>query len=119
MNPVIFVSAIVCGIGWAGAYPFFLPPGAISSRDSARMRGLPARGLRYLAVAAAVPLVGVAVATFIPSGEIETAIGAIRALCAGGIAAFIGVYWLFHTLAADLLALERATSNECEPIVET
>ncbi len=49
--------------------------------------------------------------------EITTIVGAIRALRLGGIAAFIGAYWLFRKLEEDLLTPERVTSNESEPIM--
>ncbi|WP_439651085.1 protein kinase domain-containing protein [Nocardia panacis] len=89
-------------------YPIFLPHGEISAEDAVRLRGLLRRGTGYLAVAASVPLLAVAVATFAPPADIARVIVAVRVLCVGGIVAFVGSYLLFRALEADLLALERA-----------
>ncbi|RVW00554.1 serine/threonine-protein kinase [Rhodococcus xishaensis] len=116
-------SQIVCG-AIAVAYPFFLvtfyavrclypsllPHGITSSSDERRLRGLERRSTKYLAVAASVPLVGVAGATFLPPDEISAVIVAVRVLCVGGVIAFVFVYWLFRLLEEDLRALERVVS---------
>ncbi|MET4611118.1 serine/threonine protein kinase [Rhodococcus sp. PvR044] len=118
-------SLIVCG-AIAVAYPFFLvtfylmrciypmmlPQGITSSDDARKLRGLSRRSVRYLALAASVPLVGVAGVTFLSSDEITSVIVAVRVLCVGAIAAFIVVYWLFRQLEKDLRALERVVSHE-------
>lgn len=118
-------SLIVCG-AIAVAYPFFvvtfiavrclypalLPLDIASSDDARKLRGLDRRSTRYLALAASVPLVGVAGVTFLSPGEITLVIGAVRVLCVGAIVAFIGVYWLFRQLEQDLGALERVVSHE-------
>ena len=123
-----FVASIaVCG-AIAVAYPFFLVSlyavrslypalltyGGTGAADAAALRGLDRRSNRYLAVAASVPLAGVAGLTFIPADEIPAVITAVRALCVGGILAFVGVYWLFRQLEDDLRALERVVSNGAE-----
>jgi eukaryotic-like serine/threonine-protein kinase len=100
-------------------YPTFLPHGEVSGDDSALMVGLHRRSVRYLAVAAAVPLVGVAGATFIPLDEIGSVIGPIRTLSIVGVVAFIGAYWLFRKVEGDLIALERVTSRQQDPIGNT
>ncbi|MBJ8340193.1 serine/threonine protein kinase [Antrihabitans sp. YC3-6] len=97
-------------------YPTFLPHGEVSGKDSTVMVGLHRRGIRYLALSAAVPLVAVAGATFVPLDEIGSVIVAVRILCIGGVIAFIGVYWLFRKVEADLNALEGVTSNTSEQI---
>ncbi|MFC7451351.1 serine/threonine-protein kinase [Rhodococcus daqingensis] len=120
-----FVSLVVCG-AIAVSYPFFLvafylvrciypmmlPQGITSSDDARKLRGLSRRSVRYLALAASVPLVGVAGVTFLSPDEITSVIVAVRVLCVGAIAAFILVYWLFRMLEKDLRALERVVSHE-------
>ncbi|MGF7122895.1 serine/threonine-protein kinase [Rhodococcus sp. BE178] len=117
-------SQIVCG-AVAVAYPFFvvsfyavrclypslLPHGITSSSDERRLRGLDRRSTLYLAVAASVPLVGVAGVTFLSPDEISVVIYAVRVLCVGGVVAFVLVYWLFRLLEEDLRALERVVSQ--------
>ncbi|MDH6679844.1 serine/threonine protein kinase [Rhodococcus sp. LBL1] len=117
-------SQIVCG-AVAVAYPFFLvtfyavrclypsllPHGITSSSDERRLRGLDRRSTLYLAVAASVPLIGVAGVTFLSPDEISVVVYAVRVLCVGGVIAFALVYWVFRLLEADLLALERVVSR--------
>lgn len=91
-------------------YPAFLPHGAVSSDDAVRLRRLDRRATLYLAVSAAVPLFGVACATFIPTDDLPLVIVAVRVLCVGSALAFVGAYWLFRLLEADLRALERVTT---------
>ncbi|MBJ8340205.1 serine/threonine protein kinase [Antrihabitans sp. YC3-6] len=119
-----FATQIVCG-AIAVAYPFFLvnfyavrclypiflPHGAISDDDATMLRLLDRRSTFYLAVAAAVPLIGVAGATFIPPDDLAEVIVPIRVLCVGSAIAFVGVYWVFRTLENDLRALERVASS--------
>ncbi|MBM4540819.1 protein kinase [Rhodococcus hoagii] len=121
-------SQIVCG-AIAVAYPFFLvtfyavrclypsllPHGITSSSDERRLRGLDRRSTMYLAVAASVPLVGVAGVTFLSPDEISVVIYAVRVLCVGGVIAFVFVYWLFRLLEEDLRALERVVSQGTYP----
>jgi serine/threonine protein kinase len=121
-------STVVCG-AIAVAYPFFLvtfyvvrclypvllPPGIISGIDAGLLRGLERRSTRYLAVAASIPLVGIAGATFLPADELGAVIVPIRVLCLGAIVAFVGAYWMFRQLEQDLHALERVVSGEPGP----
>ncbi|MDT2004326.1 protein kinase [Rhodococcus opacus] len=118
-------SLIVCG-AVSVAYPFFvvaffavrciyptlLPQDIASSADAHKLRGLDRRSTLYLAVAASVPLAGVAGVTFLSPDEITLVIIAVRILCVGGIFAFVGVYWLFRQLEQDLRALELAVSHD-------
>ncbi|MFZ2173235.1 MAG: serine/threonine-protein kinase [Rhodococcus sp. (in: high G+C Gram-positive bacteria)] len=118
-------SLIVCG-AVSVAYPFFLvaffavrciypsllPQDIASSADAHKLRGLDRRSTLYLAVAASVPLAGVAGVTFLSPDEITMVIVAVRILCVGGIFAFVGAYWLFRQLEKDLGALELAVSHE-------
>ncbi|WP_063018416.1 serine/threonine-protein kinase [Nocardia niwae] len=119
-----FLTQIVCGaIAMAypyflvtfyavqSLYPMFLPHGALGAEDARRLRQLDADSTYFLAVAAAVPLLGVVGATFIPPGDIPAVIVPLRVLCAGGAVAFVGVYWLFRTLEKDLAALERLAAG--------
>ncbi len=93
-------------------YPTFLPHGEVSDADARRLRRLRARSRAYLAVAAAVPLCGVLLATLVTPDELWSVIVPIRILCVGGIVAFVGVYWVYRMLEDDLDALSRVTSND-------
>ena len=95
-------------------YPTFLPHGEVPDTDSVRMRRVRVRSVRYLAVAAAIPLVGVTAATFVPLDQIGSVIVAIRIVCIGGIAAFMGAYWTFRKVEGDLATLEGVTSDSGE-----
>ncbi|KAA0022069.1 serine/threonine-protein kinase [Antrihabitans cavernicola] len=88
-------------------YPAFLPHGEVTADDASRLRRLDRRSTLYLAAAAAVPLIGVAGATFIPPADLPKVIVAVRVLCVGSALAFVGAYWLFRLLEDDLRALER------------
>ncbi|MFC9897928.1 protein kinase [Nocardia sp. NPDC127579] len=115
-----FITQIVCG-AIAMAYPYFLvtfyavrclypmflPHGGIGGTDARRLAQLDRRSTYFLAVAAAVPLLGVAGATFIPIDDMGGVIVAIRVLCVGSALAFLAVYWLFRMLEQDLNALQR------------
>jgi hypothetical protein len=121
-------STVVCG-AIAMAYPFFLvnfymvrclypvllPHGIGSSDDTRRLRRLERRSTRYLALAASVPLLGIAGATFLPASDLSAVVVPIRVLCLGAIAAFIAAYWMFQQLEQDLHALERVVSGEPGP----
>ncbi|MEU2034437.1 protein kinase domain-containing protein [Nocardia amamiensis] len=115
-----FINQLVCGaIAMAypyflvtfyavrSVYPMFLPHGGLGAEDARRLRQLDAGSTYFLAVAAAVPLLGVAGVTFIPSEDIPAVIMPLRVLCVGSALAFVGVYWLFRMLEKDLAALER------------
>ncbi|WP_072686832.1 serine/threonine-protein kinase [Rhodococcus marinonascens] len=118
-------SLIVCG-AMSVAYPFFvvaffavryiypalLPQDIASSADAHKLRGLDRRSTFYLALAASVPLAGVAGVTFLSPDEITLVIIAVRILCVGSIFAFIGIFWLFRQFEKDLRALELAVSHK-------
>lgn len=119
-----FLTQIVCG-AIAMAYPYFLvsfyavrclypaflPLGGLGADDSRQLRALDRRSTYFLTVAAAVPLLGAAGVTFIPSADIDSVIVPLRVLCFGGALAFVGVYWLFRMLERDLAALERIVTH--------
>ncbi|MEV6279565.1 serine/threonine-protein kinase [Nocardia sp. NPDC051832] len=88
-------------------YPMFLPHGGVGGDDPRRLEQLDRRSTYFLAIAAAVPLLGVAGATFIPVDDIGSVILAIRVLCVGSALAFLAIYWLFRMLEKDLNALQR------------
>ncbi|MGW4715955.1 protein kinase domain-containing protein [Nocardia sp. NPDC004260] len=116
-----FAAQIVCA-AIALAYPFFpimvysvraiypqlLVRGGIGPDDERQLRALARRGSFYLGVAASVPLLGVASATFVEADDLELVIVPVRVLSVGGILAFVLTYRLFRLLEADLLALARA-----------
>ncbi|MGX1808855.1 protein kinase domain-containing protein [Nocardia sp. NPDC055321] len=121
----IWIGQLVCA-AMALAYPFFLitvysvrslyPPllthGTVGPADRDRMRRLARRSNWYLGVAAAVPLLGVASASLVPSADLGLVIDTVRWLSVGGVLAFAGSYWLSRLLEADLLALIRAIPAE-------
>ncbi|MFQ6395360.1 hypothetical protein ACLMAJ_18075 [Nocardia sp. KC 131] len=94
-----------------GMYPMFLPHGGLGTEDARQLEQLERRSTYFLAIAAAVPLLGVAGATFIPPEDMPAVIIALRVLCVGSALAFIGVYWLFRMLEKDLAALQRIVSR--------
>ncbi|WP_433627220.1 protein kinase domain-containing protein [Nocardia sp. CA-120079] len=116
-----FAAQVVCA-AIALAYPFFpimvyavrsiypqlLVRGGIGAEDEQQLRKLAKRGNFYLGVAASVPLLGVASATFVEPADLDLVIVSVRVLSVGGILAFVLTYRLFRMLEADLLALARA-----------
>ncbi|WP_406230642.1 protein kinase domain-containing protein [Nocardia sp. NBC_01009] len=119
-----FITQIVCGaIAMAypyflvtfyavrSLYPMFLPHGGLGAEDARQLEQLDRASTYFLVVAAAVPLLGVAGATFIPPQDIPAVIIALRVLCVGSALAFVGVYWLFRMLEQDLAALQRIVSR--------
>lgn len=116
-----FAAQVVCA-AIALAYPFFpimvysvrsiypqlLLRGGIGPDDERQLRALAKRGNFYLGVAASVPLLGVATATFVDPADLQLVIVPVRVLSVGGILAFVLTYRLFRLLEADLLALARA-----------
>ncbi|MEN0136572.1 MAG: serine/threonine-protein kinase [Rhodococcus sp. (in: high G+C Gram-positive bacteria)] len=116
----LLASLAVCG-AVALAYPFFiltfyavrclspilLSHGELRRSDGYRMRALGRSLPRYLAVAASVPLIGVAGLSFVGGNTGDAVNATVRVLCLGGIFAFIGVYQLFRRIESDLRALER------------
>jgi serine/threonine protein kinase len=104
--PFFFVSFYMV----RSIYPAFLPHGATDTTDARELEGLHRRSIRYLAVAAAVPLVAVAGSTFLTVDEIAQVQPAVRVLSVGSIGAFVFVYWLFRLMEQDLEALQRSVA---------
>jgi hypothetical protein len=67
-----------------------------------------------LAVAASVPLLGVAAVSFLTAPEMAEVIVAVRVLCVAGIAGFVLAYWLSRQIESDVQALERVIRH-CVP----
>ena len=88
-------------------YPMFLPYGSTGA-DARRLRLLGRLANVFLAVAASVPLLGVARVAFIGADQIPLVVFSLRMLCLGGIFGFVLTYRLFRAIEADLRALERA-----------
>ncbi|MGW5076672.1 protein kinase domain-containing protein [Rhodococcus sp. NPDC004095] len=119
----LIASLAVCG-AVAVAYPFFiltyyavrslypvlLSHGEIHGDDGRDLRSLRVLATRYLAVAASVPLVGVAGLSFAGAERPGYVDLTVRALCLGGIVGFIAVYQLFRRIEADLRALRRVVT---------
>lgn len=103
-------------------YPVFLRHGEISASDARMLKRLGRRSTFFLAAAAAVPLLGIAGATFIAPEDLPRVIVALRVLCVGSVVAFVAAYWMFRMLSEDLHALERVvsgrrgTSDQAEPV---
>ncbi|QVI21448.1 serine/threonine protein kinase [Nocardia tengchongensis] len=91
-------------------YPVFLMHGHSDPSDIGHLRRLAARTGIYLAVAAAVPLIGVTGITFLPGVAIESVVWAVRSLCVGGIVGFVLAYLLYGVIEKDLQALERVVA---------
>ncbi|MRH90442.1 protein kinase [Nocardia sp. SYP-A9097] len=89
-------------------YPQLLVRGAVGPADRRGLWALARRSNVYLAVAASVPLLGVATATFVSREDLALVIVPVRWLSVGGVLAFVLSYWLFRLLEADLRALLRA-----------
>ena len=121
----VLMSLLVCG-AISVSYPFFLttlwytrcvyPPllreGHVTAADARRLDWLARRATVYLAIAASVPLIGVvAGVSFLLPGQLPLIINSMRWLCVGAVIAFVGVYWLFRVLEADIRALERVVSG--------
>lgn len=101
--PFFLVTLFV--VRWV--YPSLLTEGATSS-DHAELQALGRRCTRYLAAAAAIPLIGVITGLmFLTPHEVSLVIDSIRWLCIAGVMGFIGNYWLFRKLEQDLRAFER------------
>lgn len=104
--PFFFVSFYMV----RSIYPAFLPHGATDPTDARELEGLHRRSIRYLAVAAAVPLTAVAGSTFLTIDEVPQVQLAVRVLSVGSIGAFVLVYWLFRLMEQDLEALQRSVA---------
>ena len=120
-SAIHFVGSLaVCG-AIATAYPFFLMTfyivrsvypelvahGQTNPREAEQLRAVSRRLSRYLAIAAAVPLLGIVAASLLTAPELAEIIVPIRVLCIGGIAGFVLVYWLSREIESDIQALER------------
>ena len=108
---VAYPFFLVSFYGIRCVYPVFLLYGRVSHNDARRLRLLRRRANVYLAVAASVPLLGIASVTFLQSDEVSAVIVPVRYLCLGTIAAFVGSYWLFRQLEGDLDALARVVAT--------
>ncbi|GAA5051898.1 serine/threonine-protein kinase [Nocardia callitridis] len=89
-------------------YPGLVDAGHVSPHDAVLLRRLARRSRIYLAVAASVPLIGVAAGlAFLTPDEQQSVIVSIVVLCVGGLLAFLGALRVFYTLESDLHALKR------------
>lgn len=93
-------------------YPVLLSHGEIRGDDARDIRALGVLSMRYLAVAASVPLVGVAGLSFAGADSGGHVAVTVRLLCLGGIVGFIAVYQLFRRIEGDLWALRRVVTLE-------
>ncbi|MTE11974.1 serine/threonine-protein kinase [Nocardia aurantiaca] len=92
-------------------YPRLLTHGE-TAEDRQALRALSRRCTGYLAVAVAIPLVGVISSLiFLNAEEVSLVLIPIYGLCVAGVLGFLGDYWLFRRTEADLRAFERAVSK--------
>lgn len=103
---------LVGGYAVRSLYPAFLPLGGPVGADAGQLRAVDRRSTYFLLLAAAVPLLGAAGATFLPGAEVARVLPALRVLLLGSALAFAGVYLLFRTLERDIAALIRVVSPE-------
>ncbi|MCX4092861.1 serine/threonine-protein kinase [Nocardia sp. alder85J] len=89
-------------------YPPLIAAGPTTDADRIGLQRLLRRGRRYLGVAASVPLIGVpAGLMYLTADQQQAVIGAIIALCVGGLFGFAIALRAFYSLDSDLRALER------------
>ncbi|MQY27919.1 serine/threonine-protein kinase [Nocardia aurantia] len=97
-------------------YPQLVAAGHTTAADRAGLRRLVRRSRRYLGVAASVPLIGVpAGLIFLTDEQQQAVIGAIIALCVGGLFGFAIALRAFYSLESDLRALERIMNPHPQP----
>ncbi|MFJ2835489.1 MULTISPECIES: serine/threonine-protein kinase [unclassified Nocardia] len=92
-------------------YPMFLHHGQDFRDDGGSLTALAARCRRYLVVAASIPLLVVASATFLPVPDLLTTLTPLRTICVGGMIGFVGSYVLFRIIESDIRALLRVTGS--------
>ncbi|RJO71032.1 serine/threonine protein kinase [Nocardia panacis] len=115
-----FLTFLVCG-GIALAYPYFLiscyivralypifiPLGGLDRADDRRLDQLERSSTGFLAIAAAIPLLGLAVTTLLPVADLRQILVPLRILGIGGALGFLLCYWLYRLLEQDIAALRR------------
>ncbi|MGV9663075.1 serine/threonine-protein kinase [Nocardia niigatensis] len=115
---VNLVATLLVSGAIAVAYPFFVVTFFVvrcfyprllrhgeTARDQDALRALSRRCTRYLAVAVAIPLVGVISSLiFLNEEEVSLVLLPIYGLCVAGVLGFLGDYWLFRQTEADLRA---------------
>ncbi len=108
---VVYTYFPVTFFGMRWYYPGLAAAGHTVPADAAGLRRLVRRTRVYLGVSAAVPLIGVPTGLiFLQPGQQQMVIGAIVALCVGGLIGFVVALRTFYALEADLAALERVVT---------
>ncbi|MGW6426656.1 serine/threonine-protein kinase [Nocardia sp. NPDC055053] len=92
-------------------YPMFLHHGQDFRSDGKSLTVLATRCRRYLVVAASIPLLVVASATFLPVADLLTTLTPLRTICVGGMIGFVFSYILFRIIESDIRALLRVTGS--------
>ncbi|WP_342217064.1 serine/threonine-protein kinase [Nocardia neocaledoniensis] len=92
-------------------YPLFLHHGTDFRDDGRSLIALTARCRRYLVVAASIPLLVVASATFLPVPDLLTTLTPLRTICVGGVIGFVFSYIAFRLIEADIRALLRVVGS--------
>ncbi|MEU4597646.1 serine/threonine-protein kinase [Nocardia sp. GTS18] len=93
-------------------YPLLLHHGQDLRADHAALSGLRARCHRYLVVAASIPLLTIAGATFLPVDDLLATLTPLRTVCAGGVLGFVGALLVFRVIETDIRALLRVGSAQ-------
>ncbi|MFD4461111.1 serine/threonine-protein kinase [Nocardia sp. NPDC058480] len=88
-------------------YPALLRHGRYFRDDRRLLATLARRCRRYLVIAASIPLLVVASATFLPMPDLLRTLTPLRTICVGGAIGFVASYVLFRIIEADLGALAR------------
>ncbi|RJO70974.1 serine/threonine protein kinase [Nocardia panacis] len=115
-----FLNQIICG-GIALAYPYFLisyfsiravypifiPHGGLDRTDDRQLCELGRNSIWFLGLAASIPLLGMAAATFIPAADLPRVVVPLRVLGVGSALGFLLCYWLYRQLEGDIAALRR------------
>ncbi|MFC6010097.1 serine/threonine-protein kinase [Nocardia lasii] len=95
-------------------YPLFLHDGQDFRADTTLLTDLLRRCHRYLILAAAIPLLTVCCATFLPLGDLLTTFTPLRVVCVGGVLGFVGSLLLFRVIETDVRALLRVVGSRAD-----
>ncbi|WP_281201982.1 serine/threonine-protein kinase [Nocardia coubleae] len=93
-------------------YPLLLHHDQDLRADHVALSGLRARCHRYLVLAASIPLLTIAGATFLPVDDLLATLTPLRTVCAGGVLGFVGALLVFRVIETDIRALLRVGSAQ-------
>ncbi|WP_067977540.1 serine/threonine-protein kinase [Nocardia caishijiensis] len=93
-------------------YPLLLHHDGDLRADHAALSRLRTRCHHYLVVAASIPLLTIACATFLPVDDLLATLTPLRTVCAGGVLGFVGALLVFRVIETDIRALLRVGSAQ-------